>query len=71
MFGAAIALLLNLGAMIGYLIFTGIGVWGNNSPVGWGWPIVNFVFWRFAPSSHHYFVLAEEKLSCIVHLALH
>jgi len=45
MFGAAIALLLNLGAMIGYLIFTGIGVWGNNSPVGWGWPIVNFVFW--------------------------
>jgi Ni/Fe-hydrogenase subunit HybB-like protein len=45
MFGAAIALLLNLGAMIGYLIFTGVGVWGNNSPVGWGWPIVNFVFW--------------------------
>ena len=45
MFGAAIALMLNLGAMIGYLIFTGVGVWGNNSPVGWGWPIVNFVFW--------------------------
>ena len=45
MFGAAIALLLNLGAMIGYLIFTGVGVWGNNAPVGWGWPIVNFVFW--------------------------
>jgi Ni/Fe-hydrogenase subunit HybB-like protein len=34
-----------LGAMIGYLIFTGVGVWGNNSPVFWGWPIVNFVFW--------------------------
>jgi molybdopterin-containing oxidoreductase family membrane subunit len=45
MFGVAIALLLNLGAMIGYLVFNGIGVWGNNIPVGWGWPIVNFVFW--------------------------
>ena len=45
MFGVAIALLANLGAMIGYLVFTGIGVWGNNVAVGWGWPIVNFVFW--------------------------
>lgn len=31
--------------MIGYLIFTGVGVWGVNSPVGWGFAIVNFVFW--------------------------
>ncbi|WP_456440846.1 NrfD/PsrC family molybdoenzyme membrane anchor subunit, partial [Caldithrix abyssi] len=31
--------------LIGYLIGTGIGVWGNNVPVGWGFPIVNFVFW--------------------------
>jgi Ni/Fe-hydrogenase subunit HybB-like protein len=23
----------------------GIGRWGNNNPVGWGWAIVNFVFW--------------------------
>ena len=30
---------------IGYLIVTGVGVWGNNSPVFWGFPIVNFVFW--------------------------
>ncbi len=45
MFGMAVALLLNLGAMIGYLVFTGVGVWGNNVPVGWAWPIVNFVFW--------------------------
>jgi molybdopterin-containing oxidoreductase family membrane subunit len=30
---------------IGYLFVTGVGVWGNNSPVFWGWPIVNFVFW--------------------------
>jgi len=25
--------------------FNGIGLWGNNQPVGWGFPIVNFVFW--------------------------
>jgi molybdopterin-containing oxidoreductase family membrane subunit len=30
---------------IGYLIVTGVGVWGNNMPVAWGFPIVNFVFW--------------------------
>jgi Ni/Fe-hydrogenase subunit HybB-like protein len=30
---------------IGYLIVTGVGVWGNNTPVAWGFPIVNFVFW--------------------------
>ena len=31
--------------MIGYLIVTGVGVWGVNNPVGWGFAIVNFVFW--------------------------
>jgi molybdopterin-containing oxidoreductase family membrane subunit len=30
---------------IAYLIWTGIGIWGNTSPVFWAWPIVNFVFW--------------------------
>jgi molybdopterin-containing oxidoreductase family membrane subunit len=39
------AMMSMLGAMIGYLIFTGVGVWGNNNPVAWGYPIVNFVFW--------------------------
>ncbi|HWE96756.1 MAG TPA: NrfD/PsrC family molybdoenzyme membrane anchor subunit [Tepidisphaeraceae bacterium] len=34
-----------LGACIGYLITTGVGVWGNNQPAAWGFPIVNFVFW--------------------------
>ena len=34
-----------LGAMLAYLVSTGIGVWGNNRPVGWGWDITNFVFW--------------------------
>ncbi|MGO9239275.1 MAG: NrfD/PsrC family molybdoenzyme membrane anchor subunit [Bryobacteraceae bacterium] len=28
-----------------YLVMTGIGVWGNNNPVGWGWDITNFVWW--------------------------
>ena len=32
-------------ALIGYTVYTGIGVWGNNSPVYWGFGIVNFVFW--------------------------
>jgi molybdopterin-containing oxidoreductase family membrane subunit len=31
--------------LVGYLISTGIGVWGNNSPVFWAFDIVNFVFW--------------------------
>ncbi|HEU0121459.1 MAG TPA: NrfD/PsrC family molybdoenzyme membrane anchor subunit [Bryobacteraceae bacterium] len=34
-----------LGLMLAYLVATGVGVWGNNSPVGWGWDITNFVFW--------------------------
>jgi Ni/Fe-hydrogenase subunit HybB-like protein len=38
-------LTLMLGAMLGYLVMNGIGVWGNNSPVGWAWDITNFVFW--------------------------
>ncbi len=33
------------GLMIAHLFWNGTGVWGNNSPVGWGFPIVNFVFW--------------------------
>ena len=32
-------------ALIGYTAYTGIGAWGNNSPVYWGFGIVNFVFW--------------------------
>lgn len=32
-------------AAIGYLVTTGVGVLGNNKPVFWAWPIVNFVFW--------------------------
>lgn len=30
---------------VGYLVSTGVGVWGNNQPVSWAFDIVNFVFW--------------------------
>src|SRR3954470_22874474 len=32
-------------AAIGYLFYTGVGVWGNNAPVYWAWDITNFVWW--------------------------
>jgi molybdopterin-containing oxidoreductase family membrane subunit len=38
-------LALTMFAMIVYLVVTGVGVWGLNNPVGWGFAIVNFVFW--------------------------
>jgi Ni/Fe-hydrogenase subunit HybB-like protein len=30
---------------MGYLFVRGIGIWGVNIPVGWGFAIVNFVWW--------------------------
>jgi Ni/Fe-hydrogenase subunit HybB-like protein len=30
---------------IGYLFYRGVGIWGINMPVAWGWAIVNFVWW--------------------------
>ena len=36
-------MLLNL--TIGHLLLTGIGIWGNNIPVGWAFDIINFVWW--------------------------
>jgi Ni/Fe-hydrogenase subunit HybB-like protein len=30
---------------LGYLVFKGIGIWGNNVPVGWAFDIINFVWW--------------------------
>jgi Ni/Fe-hydrogenase subunit HybB-like protein len=30
---------------IGYLVLKGIGIWGVNIPVAWGFDIVNFVWW--------------------------
>src|ERR1041384_7736788 len=44
-FGVAFIFLNILGAMIGYLFFTGVGVWGMNRPNMWAFDITNFVFW--------------------------
>ncbi|TVR29670.1 MAG: hydrogenase [Balneolaceae bacterium] len=44
-FGISNILLLVLLISIAYLIWEGIGIWGLNQPVGWGWAIINFVWW--------------------------
>ncbi|MAQ64491.1 MAG: hydrogenase [Acidimicrobiaceae bacterium] len=44
-FCVAVSGVLLLKSMIAYLIWEGIGIWGLNNPVGWGYAIVNFVFW--------------------------
>ncbi len=30
---------------VAYLLYMGIGIWGNNQPVGWAFDIINFVWW--------------------------
>ncbi len=45
LFAAAVSGLMVLLGSIGWLLWEGTGVWGLNNPVGWGWAIVNFVFW--------------------------
>lgn len=44
-FGVSNILLLVLLGSIGYLFWEGTGIWGLQSPVGWGWAIINFVWW--------------------------
>ena len=36
---------MGLGVSIAYLLLRGIGIWGNNAPVGWAFDIINFVWW--------------------------
>jgi len=43
--GTALMALGVLGVSVGWLIWNGIGSWGNNSPVAWAWDITNFVWW--------------------------
>jgi Ni/Fe-hydrogenase subunit HybB-like protein len=31
--------------LIGYLFYKGVGIWGLNIPVAWGFAIINFVWW--------------------------
>jgi Ni/Fe-hydrogenase subunit HybB-like protein len=44
-FGLAFLLLILLLFALTVLVFTGIGIWGNNIPVGWAFEIVGFVWW--------------------------
>ena len=45
--GFSIAFMITMGLLysIGTLVYYGIGVWGNNQPVGWAFDIINFVWW--------------------------
>jgi Ni/Fe-hydrogenase subunit HybB-like protein len=44
MFITSILVLVLIGA-VGYLLARGVGIWGINMPVAWGFAIVNFVWW--------------------------
>ncbi|HBR57927.1 MAG TPA: hydrogenase [Blastocatellia bacterium] len=44
-FGIAFALTMGLLYTITMLLTVGIGLWGVNVPVGWGFDILNFVWW--------------------------
>jgi len=45
MMGVGTIGLLSLMYAIGMLLLKGVGVWGNNVPVGWAFDIINFVWW--------------------------
>ena len=44
-FGIAFVLVLVLLASVAWLFVRGVGIWGINVPVAWGFAIVNFVWW--------------------------
>jgi Ni/Fe-hydrogenase subunit HybB-like protein len=44
-FGISFMLLQLLLLSITHLVFNGVGVFGTNQPVGWAFPIINFVWW--------------------------
>jgi len=44
-FAVGFALLLVLLDAVAYLLLRGVGIWGVNIPVGWGFAIINFVWW--------------------------
>jgi molybdopterin-containing oxidoreductase family membrane subunit len=44
-FAIAFSITMMLLLTITNLVFTGIGIWGNNAPVGWAFDIINFVWW--------------------------
>jgi len=44
-FGISFTLLMVMMVTVTHLLLTGIGIWGNNIPVGWAFDIINFVWW--------------------------
>jgi Ni/Fe-hydrogenase subunit HybB-like protein len=44
-FGIAFLFVMVFLAAVTYLFARGVGIWGINIPVGWGFAIVNFVWW--------------------------
>src|SRR5213594_4155952 len=44
-FSMAFTLMMVLVGSIAWLIIKGVGIWGINIPIGWGFAIVNFVWW--------------------------
>ncbi|HUG81387.1 MAG TPA: NrfD/PsrC family molybdoenzyme membrane anchor subunit [Bryobacterales bacterium] len=43
--GVGFSLVMLLLVAVTNLVFTGTGIWGLNVPVGWGFAIINFVWW--------------------------
>ncbi|MFI5092692.1 MAG: NrfD/PsrC family molybdoenzyme membrane anchor subunit [Candidatus Acidiferrum sp.] len=44
-FGICFCFIMLLNLAVVYLIGKGVGIWGINIPIGWGFAIVNFVWW--------------------------
>ena len=44
-FAIALALLMMFNLAVTYLLIKGVGIWGIKIPIGWGFAIVNFVWW--------------------------
>lgn len=45
LFSITVTMLLLGSVALGLTFYYGIGLWGNNQPVGWAFDITNFVFW--------------------------
>ncbi len=44
-FGLTFTIVMVLNVAVGWLFMKGVGIWGINIPIGWGFAIVNFVWW--------------------------
>jgi Ni/Fe-hydrogenase subunit HybB-like protein len=44
-FAVSFALMMLLFVALTHLVLTGVGIWGVNVPIGWGFAIINFVWW--------------------------